>query len=141
MRLCVLLVTVLAACRLEPPAPSPVPAPGQTELTVAPNDETDRALVETVEARLRIDPTIDASRVDVDADDGRVRLFGTVASAAEKQRIVERAWVAGVIDVDASALDVRPFDEPAGSGPPEPEPTTSEEPQTEPGEVVFGPEL
>jgi hypothetical protein len=143
----VLLLLTLAACR---PAASTSPASqdGRTWPTVRPLGDTmeappfDRELVADVEQRLRIDSTIDASRVGVEADAGRVRLFGTVTTEAQKERAVELAWVAGVVDVDANALDVWPFRDPDGSRPASSEPVPSEdETRNEPGEVVFGPEL
>ena len=145
----VLLLLTLAACRPEA-STSPALQDGRTELTVRPLEDTmeeppfDRELVADVEQRLRIDSTIDASRVGVEADAGRVRLFGTVTTEAEKERAVALAWVAGVVDVDANALDVWPFRDPNGSEPASSEPplTPSEdEARNEPGEVVFGPEL
>jgi osmotically-inducible protein OsmY len=44
--------------------------------------------------------------IDVEVDDGKVKLSGAVGSAAEKRQARWDAWVAGVTDVDSSALKI-----------------------------------
>jgi hypothetical protein len=100
----------------------------------------DREIEEAVQQRLHLEEAMDASLVGVDADAGRVQLFGTVSSRQEKQRAVTLAWVDGVVDVDASALAVRPWRtrSPHDGLPTAPPTDPAETEQTEPGEVVFG---
>lgn len=45
--------------------------------------------------------------VNVEVDDGQVTLSASVGSAAEKNRIRNTAWVAGVHDVDVTGITVR----------------------------------
>ncbi|MGD9096572.1 MAG: BON domain-containing protein [Desulfobacterales bacterium] len=59
-----------------------------------------------IEARLRWDIWVEASEIEVRVDNGHVKLSGTVASLAEKQRSIEDAWIRGVQSVDADTLSV-----------------------------------
>ena len=61
-----------------------------------------------IEKRLQWDTLVDDELVDVDVEDGKVLLSGTVGSAAEKRRAEWDAWVSGVQAVDSSALAVAP---------------------------------
>jgi len=69
-------------------------------------DRLDAEIEAEVEESLRWDARVDAGLVDVDVQDGTVRLTGVVGSAAEKHQARLDAWVAGVDDVDATGLDV-----------------------------------
>jgi len=69
----------------------------------------DREIVQEIEAQLRDDVRIDAGRIAVKVKDGKVRLSGTVPSAAEKSRASATSWVAGVYSVDDSDLNVEWF--------------------------------
>lgn len=59
-----------------------------------------------IERRFELDPYISEWLVDVEVEDGEVRLEGTVGSSEEMMRIYGEAWVSGVEDVDAGGLDV-----------------------------------
>jgi osmotically-inducible protein OsmY len=50
---------------------------------------------------------VDAALVDVSVDDGEVDLEGFVGSAAQKDRAITNAWVAGVQSVNARDLAIR----------------------------------
>jgi osmotically-inducible protein OsmY len=79
----------------------------ENQLTVAKTPRRDdEDIAAEIEARLVWDVWVEASAVDVSVNSGRVRLEGTVASLAEKQRAAENAWVRGVRAVDAEALKV-----------------------------------
>lgn len=61
-------------------------------------------------SRMRWDVRIDNSLVTVLVrDGGRILLSGTVGSLAEKRLAEELSWVQGVMEVDASNLDVEPW--------------------------------
>ena len=62
-----------------------------------------------VESRLTWDLDVDAGLIDVEVDAGRVSLMGHVGSARERQEAIGDAWVAGVRDVNAEALEVEPW--------------------------------
>jgi osmotically-inducible protein OsmY len=59
-----------------------------------------------VRKRLQWDTAVGQTQVQVQVDDARVALVGTVGSARQRQRAIEAAWIAGVRDVDATALIV-----------------------------------
>ncbi len=59
-----------------------------------------------VEKALRWDVLVDDALINVDVNEGKVKLSGTVGSAAEKRRANYNAWVAGVTSVDDSGLKV-----------------------------------
>lgn len=61
-----------------------------------------------VKRRLTYAAWIDADRIKVESNDGRVKLTGSVTSADEKARVFAYGWVAGVRSVDTSELKVRP---------------------------------
>ncbi|HJT82473.1 MAG TPA: BON domain-containing protein, partial [Chthoniobacterales bacterium] len=57
---------------------------------------------------LDVDVWVDASKVSVTANSGKISLTGSVGSAAEKSRAQTLAWVSGVTGVDAKGLQVDP---------------------------------
>jgi osmotically-inducible protein OsmY len=69
-------------------------------------DRSDQEIRAEVDERLRWDVLVDDALIDVQVDDGRVELTGTVGSVAERSRAREDAWVTGVEAVDTSGLDV-----------------------------------
>lgn len=60
-----------------------------------------------IAAALKWDRFVDAGLIDVQVNDGKARLSGTVGSSAEKNRAYTTAWVAGVRGVDTSKLKVK----------------------------------
>ena len=68
---------------------------------------SDHELENEIAQRLRWDVLVDASLIDVEVEDGKVRLSGVVASAAERTRAFQDAWVAGVSAVEHAGLDVK----------------------------------
>ena len=101
----------LAACSDEPPpkpaakpappaaeAPKPVAAPAPTPITKvpeAPKPDPNKELAERVKRALEGEAKIQAAAIDVTASGGTVTLWGTAATAAERERA---ARVAGKID-------------------------------------------
>jgi len=101
----------LAACSDEPPpkpaakpappaaeAPKPVAAPAPTPITKvpeAPKPDPNKELAERVKRALEGEAKIQAAGIDVTASSGTVTLWGTAATAAERERA---ARVAGKID-------------------------------------------
>ena len=69
-------------------------------------DRPDAEIRADVRSRLRWDRWIDDPSVEVEVEDGRVTLRGSVASAAEKRRASVTGWVAGVTHVDTDSLEV-----------------------------------
>lgn len=69
-------------------------------------DRADPDIELDVERRLAADIYIDASLIDVSVNDGRVRLEGSVGTAAEKRRAAENSWIPGVNEVDTRNLAV-----------------------------------
>ncbi len=70
------------------------------------DERLDGEIKSEVKQLLRWDVRVDDGLIDVDVDDGKVKLTGTVGSAAEKRQARYNAWVVGVTDVDAKNLDV-----------------------------------
>lgn len=68
---------------------------------------SDPAIASEIAQRLRWDVLVDASLIDVAVENGKVRLSGTVRSAAERARAFRDAWVAGVSDVAHADLAVK----------------------------------
>jgi hyperosmotically inducible periplasmic protein len=141
------LLLWIAGCSTDvPSSTSPADAPSHERVDRhAPSSEheedappVDHELEATVESRLRVDPVVEGARIRVDADRGRVQLFGAVASRAEKQRAIAIAWIDGVTDVDASALTVSPFAARGAHVPVPTAPARSAEPEA--GDVVFDPD-
>jgi len=64
----------------------------------SPDDED---LKEAVEESIAFDPWVEASRININVEHGKVILEGTVDSAIEKRSAADDAWdTAGVTDVD-----------------------------------------
>lgn len=70
-------------------------------------DRADDEIEADVIRRLQTDAWVDESLIGVMVKDGKVSLTGTVGSARESLQAYADAWVAGVIEVDASGLDVK----------------------------------
>lgn len=70
------------------------------------SNRTDAEIAADIRARLRWDPRIDDGLITVGVKDGNVLLAGAAGSAAEKHFAYANAWIAGVNQVDASALKV-----------------------------------
>jgi len=112
--LAVALICALAACS-EPPPPAPKPAapatpPPKAEAPApkpeakapeAPKPDPNKELAQKVKQALEGEAKIQAAAIDVTAKDGRVTLWGTAASAAERNRAGQiAAKVEGVSSVD-----------------------------------------
>lgn len=69
-------------------------------------ERTDADIERLVERLLESDVRIDSGLVNVDVDDSRVILSGTVGSAAERSAAISTAWVLGTRQVDAEDLEV-----------------------------------
>jgi osmotically-inducible protein OsmY len=69
-------------------------------------DRPDMEIRPEIEEALRWDTMVDDGLIDVEVDDGKVTLTGTVGSAAEKRRARYTAWVPGVTAIDTSPLNV-----------------------------------
>lgn len=59
-----------------------------------------------IQQALRWDALIDNALIEVAVENDQVHLTGTVGSAAEKTRAINKAWVNGVTAVDATGLEV-----------------------------------
>lgn len=70
-------------------------------------DRPDHEIKPEIEEALEWNTLVDHALIDVAVDEGKVRLTGTVGSAAEKRQARWDAWVAGVTDVDDTGLKVR----------------------------------
>lgn len=70
------------------------------------SQRTDDEIEAEVRKRLDWDVWVEASRIDIEVTDGRVRLAGLVGSLAEKKKASENAWLPGVRAVDAKDLAV-----------------------------------
>lgn len=67
---------------------------------------SDQEIQRVIDRLFRRDLLLERDAIEVRVDEGRVTLSGTVGSAAEKSRATARAWVQGVVAVDASGLEV-----------------------------------
>ncbi|MBD3267772.1 BON domain-containing protein [bacterium] len=56
---------------------------------------------------LKWDTLVDHALITVEVDNNEVSLSGVIGSAAEKREAIEDCWVAGVVEVDASDLEVK----------------------------------
>ncbi|REK09065.1 MAG: BON domain-containing protein [Planctomycetota bacterium] len=72
-------------------------------------DRTDQEIEEEVVAALQSSVLIDDGLIDVEVDDRKVMLSGSVGSAAERRLTRVASWVIGVEEVDASELEVEPW--------------------------------
>ncbi len=70
----------------------------------------DSEIESDIEQAFRWDALLYGAGIDVDVDNGAVKLSGAVASAAEKSRALSDASVPGVNAIDASGLDVSSWD-------------------------------
>ncbi|MFO8013242.1 MAG: BON domain-containing protein [Phycisphaerae bacterium] len=69
-------------------------------------DRGDGDIEADIQRALHWDTLVDDALIEVDVNNGKVTLTGTVGSAAEKTQAAAEAWVAGVKEVDASGLKV-----------------------------------
>jgi len=69
-------------------------------------DRSDRQIKTDIEGRLEMDPYVDEELVHVAVDDGVVKLSGTVGSVAEKNLVVTKARVPGIMRVLHDDLEV-----------------------------------
>jgi osmotically-inducible protein OsmY len=60
-----------------------------------------------IEGALAWDRLVDHAMIEVQVENGKVALTGTVGSAAEKRRAMTDAWVLGVRNVDTDGLEVK----------------------------------
>jgi osmotically-inducible protein OsmY len=67
---------------------------------------SDTEIAAEIRSRLTWDAWVDDALLEIQVDDGRVSLTGTVGSLAEKRRAHEDAWVTGVVAVDDQALKI-----------------------------------
>ena len=105
-----LLVLVLAACSEPAPPPKPaapapqVEAPKAPEKPVAaeaPKPDPNKELAQRVKKALEGEAKIQAAGIDVTAADGKVTLWGTTTTAAERNRAAQVASkVEGVTAVE-----------------------------------------
>ena len=109
-----LMVLGLAACGDEPKpapkpaapppqaaAPTPPPAPTPEVKPEPPKPDPDKELAAKVKRALESEAKIQAAGIDVTAKDGRVTLWGTTTTAAERRRAENAAKkVEGVSGVD-----------------------------------------
>jgi osmotically-inducible protein OsmY len=68
---------------------------------------SDHEIENQIAQRLRWDVLVDAASIQIEVDQGKVRLHGAVGSAAEKTRAFQDAWVVGVSAVDHAGLEVQ----------------------------------
>jgi osmotically-inducible protein OsmY len=76
-----------------------------------PDDRPDAEIRPEIEGVLERDVLVDASRITVEVDDGRVTLTGAAGSVAEVERAKADSWVTGVTAVDADGLKVESWHE------------------------------
>jgi osmotically-inducible protein OsmY len=74
---------------------------------IYPHERPDDEIESDVEQRLRWDARLEGGLIDVEVDDGTVRLTGMVGSAAAKSLAHNLSWVTGVSDVDSQKLEVQ----------------------------------
>jgi len=112
MRYPILFVIALAGCSEPPPppkpaAPTPTPqaeapkAPEKPAAAEAPKADPNKELASRVKRALEGEAKIQAAGIDVTAADGKVTLWGTTTTAAERNRAGQVASkVDGVTSVD-----------------------------------------
>jgi len=112
MRYLILFVIALAGCSEPPPppkpaAPTPAPqaeapkAPEKPAAAEAPKPDPNKELAQRVKKALEGEAKIQAAGIDVTAADGKVTLWGTTTTAAERNRAAQVASkVEGVSAVD-----------------------------------------
>jgi outer membrane biosynthesis protein TonB len=108
------IAVALVACSEPPPPPKPAaPAPAkptpqaeapkapETKAPEAPKPDPNKELASRVKRALEGEAKIQAAGIDVTATDGKVTLWGTTATAAERNRAAQAAAkVEGVTSVD-----------------------------------------
>ncbi len=110
LRLASALAVTLAACSEPPPPPAATPTPTpqaeapkapETKAAEAPKPDPNKELAQRVKKALEGEAKIQAAGIDVTAADGKVTLWGTTATAAERSRAAQVASkVEGVSAVD-----------------------------------------
>lgn len=75
------------------------------------SDRADREIENEVEQALYWDVYVDASLIQVNVNNGKVKLKGIVGSAAEKNYAISTAWVEGVKSIEHGQLEVQPWAE------------------------------
>ena len=110
MRYLILFVIALAGCSEPPPPPKPAaPAPqaeapkppAEKPAAEAPKPDPNKELAQRVKKALEGEAKIQAAGIDVTAADGKVTLWGTTTTAAERTRAAQVASkVEGVSAVD-----------------------------------------
>jgi len=112
--LAIAIALALAACSEPPPPPKPAapaaaaPAPQaeapkapETKAPEAPKPDPNKELASRVKRALEGEAKIQGAGIDVTAADGKVTLWGTTATAAERNRAAQvAAKVEGVTAVD-----------------------------------------
>jgi osmotically-inducible protein OsmY len=71
-----------------------------------PESRPDREIQEDIEQNLRWDARVDHALIDVEVQNGNVRLTGIVGSAAEKRMAMTNVAVVGITGIDVSGLKV-----------------------------------
>ena len=105
------LVVLLVACSEPPPPPKPAaptptpqaeaPKAPETRAAEAPKPDPNKELAQRVKKALEGEAKIQAAGIDVTAADGKVTLWGTTTTAAERNRAAQVASkVEGVSAVD-----------------------------------------
>jgi hypothetical protein len=111
MRYLIFLTIVLAGCSEPPPPPKPATPAPQVEVpkapekpaaaAEAPKPDPNKELAQRVKKALEGEAKIQAAGIDVTAADGKVTLWGTTTTAAERKRAAQVASkVEGVSAVD-----------------------------------------
>jgi hyperosmotically inducible protein len=110
LRLVSAFAVLLAACSEPPPPPAATPTPTpqaeapkapETKAAEAPKPDPNKELAQRVKKALEGEAKIQAAGIDVTAADGKVTLWGTTATAAERSRAAQVASkVEGVSAVD-----------------------------------------
>jgi len=84
-----------------PVTPTPAPAPEAAKAPEAPKPDANKELAQRVKQALEKDGKVQVAAIDVTAKEGRVSLWGTAATAAERGRAGDIASkVDGVASVD-----------------------------------------
>ena len=71
------------------------------------DSQSDAEVGFAIKQRMKDDNKLDGYPIDVTVLGGTVRITGTVASAAQKTRALQDAWVSGVKDVDPTGVEVK----------------------------------
>ena len=113
LRLATALAVLLGACSEPTPPPKPVaqpvtppaqvqaPAPEAPKAAEAPKPDPNKDLAQRVKQAIDSDGKVQPGSIDVTAKEGRVSLWGTAATAAERSRAGQvAAKVDGVASVD-----------------------------------------